>query len=169
MRKIFGITVIIVIVFILAAFTSLFIFQSISVDKNSYSSGEKVVIRYSEFGIGMYCTCLGPSLEIYHLENGKWETALFSERLAIKGSGYPAFMVCVNGTLRQMFLGWCDVVMCSPQIVNKPAEYEWDMKVFEGEESLCGNQTYTHYEKVDAPKGTYKAKYGMAEAVFSIQ
>ncbi len=160
MRKIFGIVVIVVIIFLLAVFTPLFIFQSISVDKNSYSSGEKVMIQYSEFGVGMYCTCTGPTLQIYNLEDGKWERTLFR---------VPGGQVCVNGTLRTGFVGWCDILICSPQFVGKQNEYEWSMKIFEKREGLCGNQTYTHYEEIDVPKGTYKAKYGMAEAIFSIQ
>ena len=98
---------------------------------------------------------------MYHMEKGEWEKVIFSE---------PYGYECVNGTLRRKFVGWCDVVMCGRQAVNKQMEYEWDMKVFrEGEKKVCGNQTYFSYEKTDAPKGMYKVRYGMAETMFSIQ
>ena len=66
---------------------------------------------------------------MYHMEKGEWEKVIFSE---------PYGYECVNGTLRRKFVGWCDVVMCGRQAVNKQMEYEWDMKVFrEGEKKVC--------------------------------
>ncbi|MEE9322995.1 MAG: hypothetical protein V3U72_00470, partial [Candidatus Aenigmarchaeota archaeon] len=103
-----------------------------------------------------------PLLEIYHLNEGLWEKIQLNRPIG-------GFQDCINGTVRGNYITWCDVVACSPGIVNYPSEYEWDMKVFEIKEGLCENETYTYHEKVDVSPGTYKAKYGMAEAVFNIQ
>lgn len=163
MKALFWTLVLIAVIFILAVFTPLFIVRTINVDKNSYLSGDEVSINYTIKGFGMLCTCQGPVLEIYRLENGGWEKVLFDDEL-----NFIPNYECDNGILRRSSIFGCDLVMCNFQFINELTEYVWDMNVFEGEEKTCGNQTYTDYEEVDAPDGKYKVKYGMAEAFFSI-
>jgi len=158
--------IIIVIVFLATAFTPLFILHAVSTDKNSYPPGEKVIIASSDFGFGMYCTCQGPQLEIYRFADEKWEKIPRYHPLE------RGVFQCVNGTLYHQSNGamMCDVVSCkTPGFVNEQGETKWDIKIWKGEEGVCGNETYTYYEKVDASKGTYKAKYGNAEAIFYIE
>jgi len=161
MRKAFAIiaAAAVVIISLLAFFTSLLIFHSVSTDKNAYSQGENVLIRYSDFGFGLHCTCLG-HLEIYHLEDGKWEYVLLYDMSS---------QICVDGKLHHRGVFWCDVVYCTTGVANEQMNLTWDMKIFERVDGICGNQTYEQYEQTDVPAGTYKAKYGMAEAIFYIR
>ena len=159
MKKPDLIPVIIIIILLVGVFTPFLITRTIGIEKTIFSSKGKVSIKYSDIGFGNYCTCQGPVLEIYHLENEEWEKILFH---------LPANYECVNGTVYGSPAMWCDVVVCGIQFVNNQRVYEWDIKMYEGEERTCGNQTYMHYEKVAAPKGEYRAKYGIAEVYFSI-
>jgi len=156
--------IIIVIIFLVTVFTPLFILHAVSTDRNSYPPGENVIITSTDFGFGTYCTCQDPQLEIYRLADEKWEKILRSPPLE-KG-----VFQCVNGTLYQSGAMMCDVIGCkTPGFVKEQGETKWDIKIWKGEERVCGNEKYTYYDKVDAPKGTYKAKYGNAEAIFYIE
>lgn len=163
MRKVFGAVLIIIIIFLMTIlFTDFFVFQSIMADKDVYFQGENVKISYSSYGAGMWHSCGGPYLTLYKLEDGEWKNVKYQ----LLGPNY----VCLNGTVRrETGAMMCDVVMYGWEFVSESHEYEWDMKFFQGEERMCGNQTYIHHEKADAPAGTYNVKYGMAEAIFSIQ
>jgi hypothetical protein len=165
MRKAFAIVAAavaaVVIISFLAFFTPLLIFHSVSTDKNTYSQGENVLIRYSDFGFGAVCSCRGGLyLEIYHLEDGKWEYVLLYDMSRQR---------CMDGTLHERSLFGCDVVYCTTGVANEQMNLTWDMKIFEKVDGICGNQSYVRYEETNAPAGTYKAKYGMAEAIFYIR
>ncbi|MCX6818298.1 MAG: hypothetical protein NTU57_05580 [Candidatus Aenigmarchaeota archaeon] len=163
MKKVHAVAIPLVIIAIFAVvifFTPLFIFHAVSTDKSVYSPGEKVLIASSDFGFGMYCTCQNPQLEIYRFADEKWEKIPHNPPLGI--------YQCVNETLYHSSAMMCDTIFCQTKVVEERFEYGWYAQIFRGEERTCGNKTYTYYDKVDAQKGTYKAKYGMAEAVFEI-
>jgi len=161
MRKALAIALVVIavaVVCFLAFSTPMFVFQSVTTDKNSYSSGEKITVSYSNFGFGQLCTC-GPYLGIYQLVNGKWEGIFLHE---------PSNFECINDTVVGSQDMGCDVIQCAPSMVNEKKSFEWDAKIFTEETKICGSRTYMHYEKISAPAGMYKAGYGMAETIFSI-
>jgi len=146
-------------------------FRGVTTDKDSYSSGEKVIILVSDFRLAFCDDTRGT--EIYRETPSGWE--------AIETS--PAYwrQNCVNGLLAAVVMPM-DFISCTPHIVNLRGNYSWDQMAYKytGLVSSCNaSRDYNTTENIDYPiaayneelagPGKYKIKFGSAEKIFEIR
>ena len=160
-----------VIVFLLIFLSWLLFFngvQSASTSKSVYSQGEKVLVFLSDFKV-YRCSCWGAEVEFYRKIGNEWKV--------IEKHPPLATVSCVNGKAE---LGPfpCDVVWCGFDFSISKWNYTWDSTIYErkGETGTCevpeGLGTrfpIPAYEKITAPSGLYKVKFGLAEKNFEIE
>lgn len=168
-RKYVIISIVIIVIFIFYYLSAIGI-QSISSDKELYSSGEEIKIHWSDFSFE-WCTCSNKEIQIFKQEATGWERILY-RLLGFSGS-------CVDGKMVPMAMP-CDVISCSfPKPSFDNGEFIWNSKIYEfiGTVDSCLNPynneivnvTMNSYELKNAPSGKYKIKFGTAEKVIEIK
>ena len=164
----FGLAIIVISLF----FLHFFGIQKVYTDKSSYSVGEPVKIHLYSFKL-YGCSCSRLNHEIYKFDNGWRKLEL--------NTGYGNS--CVDGKLGPVGMP-CDVIFC-----NFFQKYDWDTNWYQTYYENLGPTNYCDYSygpegaiiepfqiKYPIPSftlrnavaGKYKVKYGLSEAVFTI-
>ncbi len=172
MGKLYAIIAVALAVVFIVGFLSVFGIQTISADKQEYSSGEEVKIRFSDFSLH-WSTCGGKSIQIFKQEASGWKMIQYQ----LLGYGGEA---CVDGETALMVMG-CDFVLFPlfPTMNIESKDFSWNSKVYEkaGEVDSCFspfrnetvNRKMENYELRNVPPGKYKLKYGSAETIIEIK
>lgn len=171
MKKLYIILIIIFVILLSLIYFSVSGIQTLSTNKNIYSSGEEIQIHWSDFSLER-CSCSNKGVAIFKQETTGWERV--QHQLYGFGSG-----ACVNGEIVGLPMP-CDVVSCSfPRPNSESGDFTWNSQIYErkGSVEFCLNpfnnelinRTMQSYDLKNAPLGKYKITYGSADKIIEIK
>lgn len=170
MRKLYLALIVIAVILSSLIYFSVSGIQTVSTDKKTYSSGEKVKIYWSDFGLE-WCSCGNKGVEIFKQETTGWE------RIQYKLYGFGD--ACVNGQIVSLPMP-CDDVYCSfPRPNSESGDFSWNSKIYESKGIVNSclnpfnneviNRTVQSFELKNTLSGKYKITFGNAQEIIEIE